>query len=210
MASVASSGRCGRSWTGAVLGWVLESLWRHSWTTSQSVIWLSGLLLTGLALHAAWGHSLAREGDRGDYWAAFVRIALLSGLAALLGMSASARLAQLTGALTCGVGVVEVGSRVLGRKPWHGGAALVLTTATAGLLAAGYFYAEVATWPGLLTLAACLSLGLPLGGGSRSRLLTLVPLALALALAGWTFLNEPDDPYADYYDDARLSWPASR
>jgi hypothetical protein len=175
---------------------LLQAPMQHSWSRGESAAWLAGLFLLGLGMHWSWGSSLAREGDRPDRLAGVVRILLLCGIAALLGMSGSARLAQLAGALTCGAGVVEVGSRVLGRRPWSGGAALVLVTAALGLLLAGYFYAELATWPAILAVLSCLLLGVPLGRSPASRLLALAPLALAVGLAAHTLANEPEDPYA--------------
>jgi len=201
--------------------WILRALIQHSWSAFESAAWTVGLVVVGLVLHGSWSTSLSTEGDRGDHVAGLVRLALLGGLAATLGLSGSARLAQLTGALTCGVGVVEVGSRVLRRRPWHGGAALALATAVLGLLMIGRFYADLQPWPAILLVLAFILLGVPTGGRPRLRLLALVPAVLALGLAVHATLNQPEDPYADYYtrlqpdgsncrsrlDGGKMRWP---
>ena len=187
---------------GALLTLLLKTPLEHTWSTAQSIVWMGGLFVAGMAVHWAWGESLEREGEREHWIAAVSRITLLSGVAMILGMSGSARLAQLTGALTCGLGVVEVGSRVLGRRPWHAAAALVPVTAIFGLLVSGHFYASLTLLSGVLVVASCVLVGVPLGERRWMRLLALLPLALALGLTLQAMLNAPEDPYADYY--ARL------
>jgi hypothetical protein len=184
---------------GAMLPLLLKTPLEHTWTTTQSVVWMGTLFVAGMAIHWAWGESLEQEGDREHWIAAVLRIALLSGTAAILGMSGTARLAQLAGALTCGLGVIEVGSRVLRRRPWQAAAALVPVTAIFGLLVAGHFYANLTLVSAVLVVVSCVLVGVPVGGKSRLRLLALVPLAIALGLTLQATLNAPEDPYADYY-----------
>ena len=162
---------------GALLTLLLKTPLEHTWTTGESVVWMGGLFVAGMAVHWAWGESLEQEGEREHWIAAASRIALLSGIAVILGMSGSARLAQLTGALTCGLGVIEVGSRVLGRRPWHGAAALVPVTAIIGLLVTGHFYANLTLVSGVLLVVSCVLVGVPLGDRRWLRILALVPLA---------------------------------
>jgi len=185
--------------TAALLVLLLQTPLEHRWSAAEKVFWLSGLFVLGLGFHAAWARGLRDEGDRSNWMAAFVRIAMLGGVAALIGMSGSARLAQLTGALTCGVGVIEVGSRILRRRPWRTDASLVLATATLGLLLIAYFYAELETLPAALAALALLMTGAPIGRASSTRIVALLPLALALGLAAHALANQPEDPYADDY-----------
>ena len=189
--------------TAATLVLLLETPLKHTWSGFEGALWLGGLFGAGMGMHASWAASLGNEGDSPDWVAAGVRIGLLSGIAALLGLSASARLAQLAGALASGVGVIEVGSRVLNLRPWHRQAALVLSTVTLGLLLCGYFYAELRPWPAALALLSCVLLGAPIGNRRLVRPLTLLPLTIAIGLAAWTMLNRPQDPYGDYYGTLR-------
>lgn len=118
---------------GFLLATMLQSKLTNAWSPLESALWLVGLFAAGMALAWALDAHLRLDGERGDLRLALVRLALLGGTALVLGLSGSARLAQLAGALACGVFVVEVLARVLKRRPWLGGDAAVVSTAVSGL-----------------------------------------------------------------------------
>lgn len=182
----------------AVMLWgILRAPIQNSWSFAEVGLWLGGLLAAGLAMDRALERSLAVTSGRAALEAAAVRLAVLGGSAVLLGLSGTARLAQLMGAVACGVFVVEVLAWRLRRRAWLAGDAIVLVTVFLGLLLGGYFYAELGALPAALLICSVLLLGL----GSRPgtlRWLPLVPLLVATALVAWSFLHQEDDPY-DYY-----------
>lgn len=181
-----------------LLGLLLQSQVEHRWSGVEAAAWLLGLLLAALAFDWALGRNLdsAVQGSAGVV-AASVRLAVVGGSALALGLGESARLAQLAGALAGAMLAVEIVARLLGRRAWHGSDGLVLTSAGFGLLAIGYFYAQLGALPAILLLAAFLLLGLP-PSSIWARLAPLVPLAIALGILIAAALAEEDDPYADY------------
>ena len=182
---------------------LLQTPLRYSWSITQSVVWLLPLCAAGMAWRWATARFLEPDpkGGRG-LLSAVVLLVLVSCTAVLLGLSASARLAQLAGAVACGVGVIEVGSRVLRRRPWLPGDATPLTLVLLGLLVIGTFYAEVSYLNAALVCASFLMLGIDRipWAAARSkwlRPLPLLPMAVAVALAANAAANPPADPY-DY------------
>lgn len=192
--------------TGSVGRWLrpaLAALWvaallqspiRHRFSQTESVLWVLGLTAAVLVLAALWDRAWTEDPDR---IAAAVRIALLCSLAIVLGASGSARLAQLTGALTCGVGVVEVGSRVLGRDPWRRNEATVVVLAAGGLAVCGHLFAELRPVPGLLLATSFYAHGLLRGRGARHAV-ALLPALVAVGLAVAALMGQEPDPYAGY------------
>jgi MFS family permease len=174
---------------------VLRAPLENTWNAGQAASWLGGLFAVGLVMGWSVDSSL---GGAAGWRPALVRLALLAGTAALLGMSGSLRLAQLLGGVTCGAAVVEALAPRWGRRPWVRADSMVLTTVVLGLLLAGYFFAALEPWAAALAAAAWLLLG-PATHGRRWRAaLALLPLAAALALAGYAVLSEETDPYGDY------------
>lgn len=195
----------------ALLAALLESLLRHSWSTGQAVLWLAGLTLVWLALCWAFAHGLGIVRDRGETDAAgeassgghrwlspLVRLMLLGGTAAVLGLSGSARLALLAGGLTAGTFAVEALALAFGRPAWRAGDDLAPAAAVLGLLLIGYFYASLTAGAAVALLAAWLCLALLSLRGWAWRLAPLVPLGVALALAIAAFLAVEEDPYGYY------------
>lgn len=174
---------------------MLKTPLEHSWSGGEAVLWLTVLLAVGFGL----ARSLAAdmEGAAGVV-AAGVRVALLCGVAAVLGLSGTARLALLAGALACALFVVEVLAARLRRRPWLAGDAWVLALPVFGLLLGGYFYASLEPLPGALLLVALLLPGVVVARPGAWRLLPLVPLALALAIVIAGALAKEDDPYGYY------------
>lgn len=193
------------AFTALLLYLLLSTPLENTWTRGQAALWLAGLLLAGVAFAWAWSVHLGAAARDGNLLSAAVRLAILGGSALVLGLSESARLAQLAGAVACGVVVIEILGRLLRRRPWQPQDSLVLSAALFGLLLIGYFYAALQPVPALLLIAAVLLLALP----ARSvwfRLVPLVPLAVALGLVIAAAASKPEDPY-DYYSD--LSGPAA-
>lgn len=170
-----------------------------AWSLSQATLWIGGLWLAGVAVAWAWAESLRSTAERGDLFAAGVRAAVAGGSALVLGLSESALLAQLAGAVACGVVVVELMSRVLKRRIWKSADAAVVSTALVGLLVIGHFYAGLKPLTAILLVLAYLLLALP---GTRwwHRLAPLLPLAVAVGLVVAAVLTKEKDPY-DYYSD---------
>jgi len=183
---------------GVPLVLLLRAPLEHRWSTGQAALWLGGLLAAGLALLRALEARFDPDRSAPSLVAAAVLPALLGGTAVVLGLSASARLAQLAGALAVAVAVVELVAKVLGRRPWIRGDALPVAVGVLGLLLIGYFYAQVEALPALLLLAAYLLLALP-GDAWWRRLVPLLPLAVALGLVIAAELQKEEDPYGDYY-----------
>jgi hypothetical protein len=177
-----------------LLALVLQTQLEHSWEPQQAILWLGGLALATLAVTRAIGTSLT-HGDRGI--APFVRMGVVAGVAVLLGLSDSFRLALLGGGLACATAMVDL-VVLRGRARWDRADALVVAISLQGLMMTSYFYAGLTPWSALLALLALLALSL---SGSKSRALRLAPLlpiALAIALALANLLSA-EDPYDDYY-----------
>jgi hypothetical protein len=183
---------------GVPLVLLLKTPLEYTWSTAQAALWLTGLLAAGLALLRALEARFDPDRSAPSLLAAAVLPALLGGTAVVLGLSASARLAQLAGALAVAVVVVEVVAKLLGRRPWIRGDALPVAVGVLGLLLIGYFYAQLEPLPALLLLAAYLLLALP-GDAWWRRLVPLLPLIVALGLVIATEMQEEEDPYGDYY-----------
>jgi hypothetical protein len=182
---------------GLLLTALLKSKIQHAWSKPQAALWLLPLLALGLLLIHAWGRSLAADAGKSQLLSAALRLAVLGGSAFSLGLSGSARLGQLAGALACALLVVELVFRYRSQARWQEGDAAVVTTAIFGLLLMGFFYAELSPWVALLLLAAHLLLALPSTTAKLWRLSPLLPLAIALALVLIAAMGQEDDPY-DY------------
>jgi|GEM_PF-1916433 len=189
-----------------VLGLVLESQIENRWSVLQSIGWLVALLVLAMVVDWALVISFRGDGIRDGLLGILVRLAVVGGSAGVLGLSQSARLAQIAGGLACGMTVVEIAGWFERRRPWQPADAAVLNSALVGLLLAGYFYAGLTPLTAGLVLLAFLLLALP---QERwwARLAPLLPLALALGIVVAAFLTEEDDPYGDY---SALTLPAAR
>ncbi len=172
------------------------------WSGAHAAFWLVGLLLAGVAVAWAWGSHLDGAAKRGDLVSAAVRATVVGGSAIILGLSESALLAQLAGAAACGVVVVEVAGRVLGRRVWGSADAVVIATVLIGLLTIGHFYAGLEPLTAVLLVTAYLLLALP---GERwwQRAAPLLPLAIALGIVVAAALTKEEDPY-DYYSSVSI------
>ncbi|HUP25047.1 MAG TPA: hypothetical protein VNB06_19175 [Thermoanaerobaculia bacterium] len=202
----------------AVVGLMLRPLVAHTWTAAAAAGWLLAATASTLVIH--WGFdalAAADEGDtsstaaraprargglRGGWFVAGAATLLTVGAAATLGLSATARVAQLMGALTAGIGACVV-ARLIARSErtlLGRGATLSLALGYAGLLLSGFFYAEL-RWTAWLVLAlapaaaalAHRGAGAPAGRGVVAVLVVAaVMVALALGPAIWaTATAEP-------------------
>ncbi len=196
-----------------VLAFLLESQIEHRWSTLASVIWILSLAAVGVLLAWGWSTSIVRASvetaPKGSdpLWAAAIRPTLL-GLAALcLGLSGSALLGQLMGALAAATATVEAWQLLKKEQVWLKADALVWTVASGGLIANTFFYAELAPIP-----AALLVLGFTLLARNRSgapalfRLACLLPILVA---AGLVIQGELQQARGgdDYYDYGALETP---
>jgi hypothetical protein len=186
-------------WALALAG-LLESPLRHSWSTTQAAVWLSGLAALAAFLSWSWARNLDHEDH--DPAKALVRIAVLSGVALALGLSGTARMAQLCGALAAGVFAIEALGWWQGRSLWRPQQGIVPALGAAGLLLIGYFYAELAALPASLLLISIGLLGLRTAGW-QWKALPLLPLAAAVAIVVVAFFSQPEDTY-DYYTSVDL------
>lgn len=182
------------------LGLTLQSQIKNRWTGGQASLWLAGLLVGALAVAWALDRNLATTdtASKREWLPALTRLALVGSTALMLGLSESAQLAQLVGALACGMAAVEIVGRLGAHPPWQGIDSLVPVTVLTGLISIGHFYAGLGVWPALLLVLAFVLLAPAHQRGAGRVLLPLVPLLLALALVIVTFLNQEDDPYGDY------------
>ena len=200
----------------AMLRLLLHAPIENSWTSSQTLLWLGGLTATGLLLLWAIERSLQIESTPPDWsfgsiFPAALRLTLLGLTATTLGLSETARLAQLLGAAACGVAAVELSSRLFRRESpaWQPADALPLTTVILGLLVCGHFYAELSMIAAVLIVASFAMVGIlaamraPDATGPSSRhwflALAVLPLLAALAMTGYAYVNQPENPYLDYY-----------
>lgn len=181
---------------GLLLSLVLRSLIER-WSPGTAAVRLVGLFILGIALLWAFERSLAVGRSTGLVPAA-VRLAVFGGSAVVVGLSGTARLGQLMGALTCGVFVVELVARWRRRRPWLAGDGVVLSLAVFGLLLGGFFYASLENWPAIVLGVALLTLGAVAGASGSARWLPLAPLLLALGLVAYAVANQEDDPYGYY------------
>ncbi len=193
---------------GLLLTLILKSKIQHAWTKPQTALYLLPMLLLGLLLVEAWARALdsktradsgkgATEDRAGRLLPAMVRLAILGGTAFALGLSGSARLGQLAGALACGATVVEALALLRHWRPWRQSDGLVVAVPLYGLLLIGYFYAELSHWAMGFLLLASLALWIPHDSKLRS-LAPLLPLAVALSFVIYALVNKEEDPY-DYY-----------
>jgi len=180
---------------GSLLVLMLKTPLEHKWSPGEAAARLAALMVVGLAVGWALEASLANAERRGRLVRAAVRLTLLTGMAVSLSFSGSARLGQLMGAVACAVFVVEVGGRLLGRRVWLPGDAMVLSTVACGLLLGGFFYATLDAWNACLLALSLLLLGLGVRGG-WAQWLPLLPCAIAVTRVALAFVNAPD-PY-DY------------
>ncbi len=187
---------------GLTFAGVLETPIRHTWSGIQSVAALGAVGAFGFAAAAAWGRHTAAT-DHALLRSA-VRVAVVTAVSVSLGLSGTARMAQLCGALAAAVTVVELYGLVLARRGapgaerWRAAHAPVPVLILLGLLLIGHFYAELQLAPALLLGAALLLLGAP-GPRTWTLLAPLVAGGIALGLVTSTFLQQPDDPYGGYY-----------
>jgi hypothetical protein len=199
---------------GALVALTLRPLVAQTWSVATASGWLAAAAVATFA--CAWGfhdlaaadeRSAAREGGRSG-WVAVAVAALLSvGAAVTLGLSASARLAQLAGALAAALlACAAVRLLVRSRRSLPGpGGALPLAVGYGGLLLSGAFYAEL-RWHGWLALAlapaaAALARRVSPASPRRSALTALLVAAVLVALAAtpaiWSMATAEPDLY-DY------------
>jgi hypothetical protein len=185
-----------------MLALVLQTQVEHTWSPRLAIAWLAGLSVIIVVVIRVIGRGLAHSNGL----TATIRLAVVCGVAVILGLSESLRLAQLAGALACSIAAVELVAW-RGRVRWHRSDAAVVTLTLAGLLLAGYFFAGLGTWTAILSVVALLASAQTASGPRWRQLSPLIPLLVALGLAVAGYL-EQDDPY-DYYGAALLDAPGA-
>jgi hypothetical protein len=185
-------------------GWaILQPRIEHAWSPSVATAAVAGFVLAVLLL--AWSADRLRSGISPSNAAA-----VLAGAAALLApllvFSGSVVLAQLAGILALALTPPFAASLAGGRAAaWGEGMVLPAAVLLAGLLAAGFFFAEMPAGSAVLFLLA-----LPVAAGTgpvlarrpRRALAWVVAAALAVALGAaavvlaWTAYDP--NPYAGY------------
>lgn len=186
---------------------LLQSQIQYRWTVTQSVIWVLGLGALGVILAAALAQSTrverveanAPEGAPVGVWHDSLLHSVLAGCAAVaLGLSGSALLGQLMGAIAVGCLVVGIAGFV-SRAQWKPSDGLVWLLAVGGLLLLGFFYSELGALPAVLLALSLTLLGGHHPGSSLPRkLLILLPALIAVAGIGYEVFTAPPDPYAGY------------
>jgi hypothetical protein len=191
-----------------MLRFLLHAPIENSWTGSQAALWLAGLTAVGLLLLWALERSLAGAPNDSPDWSfgslfpTALFLTLLGLTSATMGVSETARLAQLLGAAACGVGAAELISRISGNRAptWQPADALAMTTILLGLLVCAHFYAELSLLAFGLIVGSFLVLGVFAGFDKRwLQVLAIVPLLIALTMTGYAYMNQPENPYLDYY-----------
>jgi hypothetical protein len=180
-----------------LVGILLQSPVRHSWSPLGSLAWLSGLALWILLLGWALGRSFERS--TGRWTAALVRSSVAGAIALSLGLSESLRLGQIAGAVACSLAVVEVAVWISPRRRWSSSDGAVVVIILGGLMIVGYFFSSLQVMPALLLSLSILLLALPDDDRRWTLLAPLAPLILALVLVASAFLAREDGPYEDYY-----------
>lgn len=184
----------------AMVGLLTQPLREHSWSSGESATWVIGLCLVFVLVEAAVAAGTTDADEEGGTLVrALVLLALLGGTTLVLGLSGSARLAQLLGAVACGAAVAETAARLRGRAAWSGSDLPIVALVVSGLILCGYLYASLAAWPAVLGVAAFALVGLTTRGGLAWRLVPLVPLVIAVTLVVVAFLGREEDPYGNYY-----------
>lgn len=180
---------------------LLDFMREHHWEGATEVLWLAGLAAAALALVSGVDVLARRSPGSGG---PALGVALVSLAAGALHFGGSASLAQLAGGLATPLGAFAVLAWWRRDASLAGGATTSATTLYLGLVAAGFFAAEL---PGAsAALLALAPLGAWIGrlpaleGRGALRLATaavamLAPAALALWLAKDAV---PPNPYAGY------------
>lgn len=183
---------------------ILRGYLEHTWARTEGILWIAGLVL---AMSALWD-TLERLASKRTGASLPLSLCMLCACAAgALGMSGSALLGQLMGALAaaCGAAVVLAW--------WAPGLSLKSGTMAAfvpiysGLLIQAYFYSELPVLSAVLLYAAPYVLWYgerrniyfmkPTKAAVVRLMLVGVPLAIALWLAYAVMANTPADDY--YY-----------
>ena len=185
---------------------LLQGQIQHRWTVVQSAIWVLGLGALGVVFAAAWSQSTRTDtgSDRAvprTTWHDALLLPTLVGCAALaLGLTGSALLGQMMGALAVGCVVVGIAEFLSGRF-WAPADALVWQLGVGGLLLLGFFYSELGAIPALLLAVSLVLLGGHHHGSPIPRkLLILLPALIAAAIIVYGVATAPPDPYAGYGD----------
>lgn len=180
---------------------LLQGQIQHRWSIVQSVIWVLFLGALGVVLAAAWSQStrIDRSLDPPRVWHDALLPPALVGCAALaLGLTGSALLGQLMGALAVGCAIVGV-AELAWRAVWAPSDGLLWQLGVGGLLLLGFFYSELGTLPAILLVVSLILLGAHQRGSSVPRkLLILLPALVAVALIAYGVITAPPDPYAGY------------
>jgi len=178
----------------ATLGLILVPKFKYGWSTSQGVLWLTGLVLASVPM--AWTVDRTLQ-DRGGRWSTLWVLMLWIGISLALALSGSMLLGQLaavSGAVVFGLVVNAAISGTILRAIVPG-----LTTLFTGLLVCGYFYAELPWTSGmLLALAPLLALLLP-GKRTSFRWELLRTLVVTVPVIAAVILAYRASPKLDYY-----------
>lgn len=184
---------------------LLQGQIQHRWSIAQSVLWVAGLGALGVVLAAAWAQSTIRPFQTSHpttttWHDALLRPALIGCAALALGLSGSALLGQLMGAVAVGALVIGV-AEWFSRPIWLPSDALVWQLAVGGLVMLGFFYSELGALPAILLVLSLILLAAQHQGSAPPRkLLILLPALVAAGLIVYGVATAPPDPYAGYGD----------
>lgn len=208
---------------------LLQAQIEYRWSAPASVLWVASIATMAVLIAWSWTRSLQTEPKttvvvRSDpstsfnpsalsysRWEAGIRPALLGGTALCLGLSGSALLGQLMGALAVAAATIEAWQIFRHEPVWRKSDALSWTTPVGGLILIASFYADLAPVPAALLIASFLLLGCNHETTSTTvRFACLVPLVIAMTLVMWAELNQGNDEYDEYnYSSSVNLVPAS-
>ena len=190
--------------------WLLSgSMREYRWDSRESAVWLLGLTAAMVLVWATVAVGAARN------WglAVAVQLVVIVGATSIvLGLSASAKLAQLCGVLAASVAAMAPFLLRSRRGSPLSGAVPAIVFLWTGLLMIGYFYAEVPATSAVLLAAAPLAVWAAMIPATQ-RLAHWMPATIAIGLAALiagaavayaysaapSAAPQPDD-YGEYYD----------
>lgn len=179
----------------------LNPMIRHTWTTSQSAIWIAGVALVG----AAWWELAERAGRKPvANWVAAQWLLLAIGCGAIFVLSYSQRLLEMCMILGSALGICVV-IQIAGARAVAAGLLAVAPFILIGLWLNAHIYADMPWWraaiPAVAIFGGVIGRHIPRSGakpwvGGLVGLL-LVALVLAAAIIPTAMQYEPD-PYSGY------------
>jgi hypothetical protein len=190
---------------GLVLSLPIGSLYEHTWSPTEAVLWAGAM---GLALLVAWGGNAYAAKNLDTRIFGLLAWVVTAGSAATLGLSGSGLLAQMSGVLAAAAGAVVVMGFIARTVKTDAGTVGALTVFHGALVVQGHHYAELplVAAVGLLTCLPLAGVALRVIGNHRplwqraiaAALVVVVPLAISLAQTLYLW-KQAQDSGAAYY-----------